>query len=222
MPQVFPRSANQLSKVSLILLVLGAIGAGALLYLLDRSPYHTGQGVYVPQKVPFSHDHHTAGLGIECLYCHTSVEKSASAGIPPTATCMNCHKIIWNNTEMLKPVRDSWATGQPLQWNRVNDLPDYVFFNHSVHVAKGVGCASCHGPVNKMPLMIQQHSLQMRWCLDCHQNPERFVRPQSEVYNMDWKPEDAGETQAALGARLVEEYDIPGPMEMSACSVCHR
>ncbi|REJ84161.1 MAG: cytochrome C [Acidobacteria bacterium] len=219
MAQTFPRSANQISKVSLILALAGAGAAGALLFLVDRSPLHTKQGTFVNQEVPFSHDHHTAGLGIDCRYCHTAVEESSSAGIPPTATCMNCHKIIWANTEMLQPVRDSWATGQPLRWNRVNDLPDYVYFNHSVHVSKGIGCESCHGPVNEMPLVYQAHSLQMRWCLECHRAPEKFVRPREEVFNFDWKPSDVGMSQKELGAQLVEEYEIAS---LDQCSVCHR
>ena len=219
MAQTFPRSANQIAKASIVLALCGAAAAGGLWYLFDRGPLHTGQGTYVPQEVPFSHDHHTAGLGIDCRYCHTSVEESAFANIPPTATCMNCHKVIWANTEMLEPVRESWATGEPLVWNRVNDLPDYVFFNHSVHVAKGVGCETCHGPVNEMPLMYQEHSLQMLWCLDCHREPEKYVRPREEVFNFDWEPSQVGMTQKELGAKLVEEYEIAS---LEHCSVCHR
>jgi hypothetical protein len=219
MPQIFPRSANQIAKASIVVAILGAASAGTLLFALDRSPYHTGQNLHVPQEVPFSHDHHTAGLGIDCRYCHTSVEESRFAGIPPTATCMNCHKVIWANTEMLKPVRDSWASGEPLRWNRVNDLPDYVYFNHSVHLKKGVGCETCHGPVNEMPLMRQQHSLQMGWCLECHDNPEKFLRPREEIFNFDWDPADVGMTQAQLGAQLADEYHVNTQVH---CYICHR
>jgi hypothetical protein len=179
----------------------------------------------VTQPVKFSHDHHTAGLGIDCRYCHTSVEESSFAGIPPTATCMNCHKQVWANAEMLAPVRESWRTGEPLRWTRVNDLPDYVYFNHSIHVAKGVGCRTCHGPVHQMPLMYQEASLQMRWCLECHRNPEKFVRPRERVFDMSWTPADDGTSQAELGPRLLAEYGIPGSDDrwtLESCSVCHR
>jgi hypothetical protein len=225
MPQIFPRSANQVTRVTLIMAAAGAAVAGAALWMVDRSPMHTNQGVYVTQPVKFSHDHHTAGLGIDCRYCHTSVEESSFAGIPPTATCMNCHKQVWANAEMLAPVRESWRTGEPLRWTRVNDLPDYVYFNHSIHVAKGVGCRTCHGPVHQMPLMYQEASLQMRWCLECHRNPEKFVRPRERVFDMSWTPADDGTSQAELGPRLLAEYGIPGSDDrwtLESCSVCHR
>lgn len=219
MPQLFPRSSNQIARVTMIAAIFLAALAGTLLYALEKSPFVTKQGIYRAQTVPFSHDHHTAGLGIDCRYCHTSVETSNFAGIPPTATCMNCHKKIWANTDMLRPVRESWATGQNLVWNRVNDLPDFVYFNHSIHVFKGVGCATCHGPVNQMPLMYQHANLQMRWCLECHRDPAKFVRPREQVFNMDWTPEDDGTTQAVLGPQLVSEYEIES---LDYCSVCHR
>ncbi|HVS15160.1 MAG TPA: cytochrome c3 family protein [Thermoanaerobaculia bacterium] len=222
MSQIFPRSANQVSAVTLILLLSFAVAAGAALWMLDRSPFHTRQGQYVTQPVKFSHDHHTEGLGIDCRYCHTSVEESSFAGIPPTATCMNCHSQVWANTEMLAPVRDSWQSGQPLQWTRVNDLPDYVYFDHSIHLAKGMGCRTCHGPVDQMPLMYQEASLQMRWCLECHRNPERFVRPRDRVVDMSWTPAAVGTTQAELGPQLIEEYGIPQDGSLESCSVCHR
>jgi hypothetical protein len=222
MPQIFPRSANQIARVSILLVLVGAASAGALLFVLDRSPFHTKRGIYTSQRVPFSHDHHTEGLGIDCRYCHTAVEESAFAGIPPTATCMNCHKQIWANTDMLRPVRESWTTGEPLVWTRVNDLPDFVYFNHSIHLRKGVGCETCHGPVNEMPLVYQEHSLQMRWCLECHRSPEKFVRPREEVFNMHWTPAASGMSQAELGRQLVEEYDIASDRALESCSVCHR
>lgn len=216
MGQVFPKRANQLATATLVAaLVLIAVAALAL-YLLDRSSYHTKQGTFVAQQVPFSHDHHTVGLGIDCRYCHTSVEESSFAGIPPTATCINCHKRIWNNAELLEPVRRSFDTKTPLVWNRVNDLPDFVYFNHSIHIAKGIGCVTCHGPVDEMPLMYQAHSLQMGWCLDCHRNPEKYVRPREEVFNLFYEPDGP---QAEIGAELVAEYDIA---KLEHCSVCHR
>ncbi len=215
MPQIFRPSTNTLSRVS----IFGAVFfLGVLVWVfatLNRSAYATRQGVVREQPVPFSHDHHVVGLGIHCLYCHTSVEESAFAGMPPTATCINCHKLIWNDSPMLEPVRASFQNGQPLAWTRVNDLPDYVYFNHSIHLAKGVGCASCHGRVDQMPLMYQAESLLMEWCLDCHRNPERYVRPKDELYNLEWKADD----QRALGEQLVAEYGI---QSLLSCSTCHR
>ncbi len=214
MAQIFHRSTNTLSKVSIFGGVFIAAGAIGLFAMLDRSSYNTGEGVVLAQPIPFSHDHHTAALGISCLYCHTSVEESAFAGIPPTATCMNCHKLIWNQSPMLAAVRDSYRTRQPIAWTKVHDLPDYVYFDHSIHVSKGVGCESCHGRVDKMPLIMKTRSLQMEWCLECHRNPARQVRPLSEIYTMGWQPEDAGQ-----GARLVAEHDINSKV---TCSTCHR
>ena len=215
MSQIFKPSTNTLAKVSLF----GAVFFIAIFIWvvaeLNRSAWATRQGVIRNQPVPFSHDHHTASLGISCLYCHSSVEDSAFAGIPPTATCINCHKLIWNDSPMLEPVRESYRTGMPIEWVRVNDLPDFVYFDHSIHVAKGIGCASCHGRVDQMPLMLQAESLQMEWCLDCHRDPARYVRPKSEIYNMAWKADD----QASLGAQLVAEYGIESRM---SCSACHR
>jgi hypothetical protein len=146
----------------------------------------TRQGQRPDQPVPFSHKHHVEGLGLQCQYCHTQVEKAAYAGIPPTKTCINCHAQIWTNADLLEPVRQSWATGASIQWIRVHDLPDYVYFNHEIHVNKGIGCASCHGRVDEMPLMYQQNTLQMEWCLNCHRNPAVNLRPTSEIYNMAW------------------------------------
>lgn len=216
MPQLFPPSANNTARGSLAVLVVLLIGAGLAFDRLQRSPFVTKEGEVLQQPVPFSHDHHVGAMGIQCQYCHTSVETSSFAGIPPTATCMNCHKQVWNDSPMLEPVRASYQTGEPLEWTRIHDLPDFVYFNHSIHVAKGVGCETCHGRVDQMPLMYQHASLQMEWCLECHRNPEEFVRPREEVYTMGWeRPADDPE----LGARLVEEYDIES---LDSCSICHR
>ena len=215
MAQIFHRSTNTIARVSIfggLFFVVALLGVFAV---LDRSPYSTGQDVVLMQPVPFSHDHHTAGLGIDCRYCHTTVEKAAFAGIPPAATCMNCHRQIWSDSEMLAPVRESYASGVPIRWIRINDLPGYVYFDHSIHVAKGVGCDSCHGRVDQMPLMRQAESLQMIWCLDCHREPERFVRPKDQVFNMAWKADD----QETLGAELVAAHDIHS---RTSCSSCHR
>ena len=186
MAQVFDRSSNALARFSLVLTGVIVIALGVTLDQLQRSPWVTRQGQRPDQPVPFSHKHHVEGLGLQCQYCHTQVEKAAYAGIPPTKTCINCHAQIWTNADLLEPVRQSWATGASIQWIRVHDLPDYVYFNHEIHVNKGIGCASCHGRVDEMPLMYQQNTLQMEWCLNCHRNPAVNLRPRSEIYNMAW------------------------------------
>jgi hypothetical protein len=187
MAQVFDRSSNALVRFSLVLTGLIIISLGVALDQLQRSPWVTKQGQRADQPIPFSHKHHVEGLGLQCQYCHVQVEKAAYAGIPPTKTCINCHAQIWTNAEYLEPVRQSWATGASIQWIRVHDLPDYVYFSHDIHVNKGIGCASCHGRVDQMPLMYQQNTLQMEWCLNCHRNPAVNLRPVSEIYNMSWK-----------------------------------
>jgi hypothetical protein len=186
MAQVFDRSSNALARASLVLTGLIVIVLGVTLDQLQRSPWVTRQGQRADQPIPFSHKHHVEGLGLQCQYCHTTVEVSSYAGIPPTKTCINCHSQIWTNAALLQPVRDSWATGASIQWIRVHDLPDYVYFNHEIHVNKGIGCASCHGRVDQMPLMYMQNTLQMEWCLNCHRNPAENLRPTSEIYNMAW------------------------------------
>ncbi len=186
MAQVFDRSSNALGRASLVLTGLIVIALGVGLNSLQRSPWVTRQGQRADQPVPFSHKHHVEGLGLQCQYCHTSVEKSSYAGIPPTKTCINCHAQIWTNAQLLEPVRASWATGESINWIKIHDLPDYVYFNHEIHVNKGIGCASCHGRVDEMPLMYQENSLQMEWCLNCHRNPAVNLRPTSEIYNMAW------------------------------------
>ena len=232
MAQIFHRSANTVARLSIIaVVVLVSIGLWAALEI-QRSPYATWMGVAQAQPVPFSHQHHNAGDGIDCRYCHTSVEKSSFAGIPPTKTCMNCHSQIWTNAPMLEPVRESWRTGKSLVWTRVNYLPDYVYFNHSIHVNKGVGCASCHGPVNKMPLMYEANSMRMEWCLNCHRAPEKFLRPREEVVNMDYTgpsednqiPVDGTlyKDQIALGNALKHKYNVRSVEAITSCSTCHR
>ncbi len=200
MAQIFDRSSNSLARISLILCGVIVISLGVALNYLQRSPWVTRQGQRADQPVPFSHKHHVQGLGLQCQYCHTSVEKSSYAGIPPTRTCMNCHSQIWTNASLLAPVRESWATGQSIRWTKVHDLPDYVYFNHSIHVNKGIGCSSCHGRVDKMPLMYQESSLQMEWCLNCHRNPAKNLRPSSQIYQMAWQgPSSAAPVWCAGG-----------------------
>ena len=215
MAQIFHRSTNTLARVSIFGAIFFLAAVLAAFAVLDRSAYNTGEGVILMQPVPFSHAHHVGGLGIDCRYCHTTVETSAFAGMPPTATCMNCHKQLWNEAELLEPVRSSFDSGEPIAWERVYDLPDFVYFDHSIHVAKGIGCVSCHGRVDRMPLMMQATSLQMLWCLDCHRHPERFVQPRETVYDMAWRAED----QENLGPQLVAEY---GVRSKTSCSTCHR
>ena len=187
MAQIFDRSSNALARASLILTGLIVVAIALTMNELQRSPWVTRQGQRASQPVPFSHKHHVQGLGLQCQYCHTSVEKSSYAGIPPTKTCINCHSQIWTNASLLEPVRNSWATGESIQWIKVHDLPDFVYFNHSVHVNKGLGCANCHGRVDEMPIMYAENTLQMEWCLNCHRNPSKNLRPISQLYNMAWK-----------------------------------
>jgi hypothetical protein len=214
MAQIFHRSANTLSRAT----IFGAVFiAGFVLWVIGgivRSPYFTNQGIHREQPVPFSHQHHVGGLGIDCRYCHTSVETSSFAGIPPTSTCMNCHAQIWTNAAMLEPIRASFRENKPIIWSRVHRLPDFVHFNHSIHVNKGIGCASCHGRVDKMNLIYQASPLTMEWCLNCHRNPEKQIRPREEVFNMGWQPKN----QEVEGPRLVKAYNV---QKLTHCSTCH-
>ena len=218
MAQLFHRRANAIAKASLVGAALVAAGVCSAFYAGGRSDYWTRVGAPLAQPVPFSHEHHVAGLGIDCRYCHTGVEKSAFAGLPPTETCMTCHSQVWKDAPVLQPVRDSLQNHTPLRWTRVHDLPDYVYFNHSIHVNKGVACASCHGRVDQMPITWKTQDLQMRWCLDCHRAPEKALRPRSEVFNMGYeKPRD----QIALGRELFLENHIRGE-GLTDCYTCHR
>jgi len=216
MPQIFRRSANTLSKLSLFG-VLSLVG-GLILFaiVLGRSSYVTRANEFIEQPIQFSHLHHVTDDGIDCRYCHTSVETSSFAGIPPTKTCMNCHSQLFATEPILEPVRASFRDDKPLHWIRVHDLPDFVYFNHSIHVKKGMGCETCHGRVDQMPLMEQVNSLQMEWCLNCHRNPENYVRPRSEITTMGYRPPVP---QSVIGPQLVKEYGINS---LTACSTCHR
>ncbi len=216
MPQIFQRSANTLSKLSLAGLLMFVAGLILTAMVIGRSSYATRAQEYIEQPVQFSHRHHVLDDGIDCRYCHTSVETSPFAGIPPTKTCMNCHSQIWATAPILEPVRTSFRDDTPMRWIRVHDLPDFVYFNHSVHVKKGVGCETCHGRIDEMPLTLQQNTLQMDWCLNCHRNPENYVRPRSEIYTMGYRPPVP---QSVLGPQLVKEYGIRGN---TSCSTCHR
>ena len=232
MSQIFHRSTNTLSRATIFGAVFLVAALGGIAYEIQGSPYVTYAGVRKPQPVPFSHQHHVTGLGIDCRYCHTSVETSSFAGIPPTKTCMNCHSQIWTNAALLEPVRASYKSGESLQWTRVNQLPDFVYFNHSIHVTKGVGCNTCHGPVDKMPLMYQQESLQMEWCLSCHRAPEKNLRPRDQVFNMRYLPPTSAHPvaldgqsytdQDELGSALAKKYNVRSVKDITSCSTCHR
>ena len=232
MPQIFHRSTNTLSRATIFGAVFVVAILGWVLYVVQSSPFVTDAGVRKPQPVPFSHQHHVTGLGIDCRYCHTSVENSSFAGSPPTKTCMNCHSQIWTNAALLEPVRASYRTGQSLQWTRVNQLPDFVYFNHSIHVTKGVGCNTCHGPVDTMPLMYQQESLQMEWCLGCHRAPEKNLRPRDQVFNMRYQQPSGSNAvsfdgkdytdQDELGVALIKKYNVRSVKDITSCSTCHR
>jgi len=216
MAQIFHRSANSLAKVSIVGALLAAGGILWAAYRLDQGAFNTDVGVAKDQPVPFSHKHHVGDDGIDCRYCHTSVETSPFAGLPPTETCMGCHSQIWTNAEILEPVRASYRTGQSLEWTRIHDLPDFVYFNHSIHINKGIGCSTCHGQVDQMPLMYKVNTLFMQWCVQCHRNPENYVRPRDQVFSMAYEPPS---NQAELGRRLVAEYKI---QSLTDCVTCHR
>ena len=219
MSQNFHRSTNTLSRLSIYGFVFIVAALGWAVLEINRSSYVTEVNDARTQPVPFSHKHHVSGLGIDCRYCHTSVETSAVAGIPPTKTCMNCHAQIWTNAEMLEPVRASFRENKSLEWTKVHDLPDFAYFNHSIHISKGMGCTTCHGQVDQMPLVWKTQSLQMEWCLACHRMPEKFVRPKSEVFNVKWQPPA---NQLEVGKQLVKEYKIRSVDVMTSCSTCHR
>jgi ferredoxin len=220
MAQIFHPSMNTLSKVSIFGSVFFLAGLAWIWAAVIRSPYVTEATLVRPQPVAFSHKHHVGGLGIDCRYCHTSVEKSPFAGIPPTKTCMTCHSQIWTNAEMLEPVRESFRTDRSIEWTRLHDLPDFAYFNHSIHVAKGVGCSTCHGRVDQMPLMWKENTLDMEWCLACHRAPENYIRPRSEIFNMSWQPPP---NQIEQGLKLLDEYKVSRVADrMTDCYICHR
>jgi hypothetical protein len=219
MPQIFHPSTNTISRLTIYGTVILIAVLFSALAEIERSSYVTEADVVREQPIQFSHKHHVGDDGIDCRYCHTSVEHSAFAGIPPTKTCMNCHSQIFADSPYLEPVRESFRTGKPLQWNRVHRLADFVYFNHSIHVNKGIGCETCHGRVDQMPLIRQVASLQMEWCLDCHRQPERYLRPREYVFNMSWEPPA---DQLEQGRKLASEYHIRSVADLTSCSTCHR
>jgi len=229
MPQIFPHWFDSLARAGLLGAALMVPATAVALAAFYRSNYVTGARVAYLQPVPFSHEHHTGRLGIDCRYCHTSVEVSAFAGVPSTDICMHCHQQIWVGAELLAPVRESWRTDTPLRWTRVHNLPGFVYFHHGVHVSKGVGCVECHGRVDRMPLTWQVEPLTMEWCLNCHRAPERRLRPRGEVTSLTWTPADETDQatgrpydERSLGLRLKREHRIGGEYALTRCSVCHR
>ena len=221
MAQIFGKGSNSFLRTALAFAFIGFFLFWGVGYAVYWSPYTAVQDIPFAQPAPFSHEHHVSGLGIDCRYCHTSVERSSFAGVPPTETCMTCHSHVWTDAPVLAPVRESLANQQPLHWRRVSQLPDFAFFNHSIHVEKGIGCSTCHGRVDRMPITWKTHSLYMRWCLDCHEAPEKFIRPRDQIFNMDWAPPP---DQLERGRQLLVDYhiDIPRLEQLRDCSMCHR
>jgi hypothetical protein len=218
MTQIFSRFSNLWSRLLVIGCVLGIPALSILGSVVVRSDGYRHRFMVVQQPVPFSHRHHVGQDGIDCRYCHVSVETSAFAGLPSTDICMSCHSQLWTHAPVLEPVRRSMRTDEPIRWQRVHDLPDFVFFNHSIHVHKGIGCESCHGRVDRMPLTYPVASLRMTWCLECHRNPEPHLRPRDQVFQMGWQ---APADQLARGRRLARDYHLNRNV-MVDCYTCHR
>ena len=211
---LFPPASNFLAPLALGMTLLS--GAGALLFLLGwaRSPYSTGQLEPIEQPVLFDHRHHVRDDGIDCFYCHDAARTSAYAGVPAASLCMSCHNQVWNGSALLEPVRQSFFSNTPIRWERVNRLPDFVYFNHSAHVTRGVGCATCHGPVDEMARVYAAMPLTMEWCLYCHRDPSPYLRPEDRITDMKWS-----QTGVAAGERLRQDNHVSPPTE---CSGCHR
>lgn len=216
MAQLFRPHANVVARLSLWGLCSGLAALGGVVWGLFNYGWGTGEGRFVAQPIQFSHEHHVGGVGLDCRYCHLSVEDAAFAGIPPTEICMHCHKELFTDVPLLAPVRASFAEGRPLVWWRVHDLPDFVYFDHSAHVRKGVGCETCHGRVDRMPLVRQAAGLTMGWCIDCHEDPAPHLRPPDAIVAMGWRP--SGDREA-LASALAEFYAVK---PRTSCSECHR
>lgn len=215
MPALFPKWSDTAFRIGGAAVSCGVLALilGPMIYV--RTPYATGQYFAADQPVQFDHRHHVQDDGIDCRYCHDTVEKGPLAGVPSTELCMGCHSQIWNDSPMLEPLRRSYYSGRPIPWNRVNQLPDFVYFNHSIHLSKGVGCQSCHGRVDRMALAYQEAPLTMGWCLGCHRHPEEQLRPRVALTDMEWR----GGEHPGLGARLAAEYQV---RRLTHCTACHR
>jgi hypothetical protein len=218
MAQVFHHHANTIAKVVILGVILLIVAISILAWEVNFS-YNVYLGEHLQQPIPFSHKHHVTGDGIDCRFCHTTVETSSFAGIPSTHTCMTCHSKIWVNSPMLQPVRQSYITDTSIDWVRVNQVPDFVYFDHSIHVAKGIGCTTCHGPIGDMPITYRANTLYMRWCINCHKHPWRYIRPKQYVFSVTYKPPA---DQDAMGRRLVAEYHVKPPLVITSCYTCHR
>ncbi len=219
---VFPPWANYLLPV-LVILVVGAAAYVPVLFVIGLDPATNRTGYAPEQPVEFSHALHVGELQMDCRACHSNVEDGSFAAIPTTQTCMNCHSNIRPDSPALEAVRESYETGEPIAWTKVHDLPDHAYFDHPAHVNKGIGCATCHGPVDEMEQMYQHEPMTMAWCLECHRSPESYIRPREQVFNMDWDVQrDAGRSQESLGRELVEKYNIESRYSMESCSRCHR
>jgi len=218
MANFFPRSSNWLPlKILICVIVLGnAVTAGVWYYF---TPKYTRVGYQPVQPIPFPHDIHVKQLGMDCRYCHSFVEVAAHSNVPNSQVCMNCHSQIQKNNPKLQPLFDSWQSGKPIQWVQIHKTPDFVFFNHSVHVNRGVSCVSCHGKINEMPVVYHHETHSMSWCLDCHRHPENALRPTQDVFNLDWTP-SAGKTQQEIGLALKKDWNVKPPIEN--CAGCHR
>jgi hypothetical protein len=217
MAQLFRPGADVIARAAIAALAASPFLIIGALSVFAASPYHTGQGEIVDQAVPFSHQHHVGDLGIDCRFCHASVEHSRFAGMPSTKTCMTCHSQIWTNAAMLAPVRESLASDRPLLWRRVNNLPDYVYFDHSIHIAKGVGCSNCHGDVARMALTVQAKPLTMGWCLSCHRSPGGNLRPRSEIFDTTFTPDN----DVPAAAKFLRAYHVRAE-GLTDCATCHR
>lgn len=216
--QLFPSWTNHLVPAVLLLTSAFVVAGSWTWYHYHRSDWRTGTGLAVEQPVQFSHRHHVGELGVDCRYCHSDVENSPVAGVPATEVCMTCHSRLFTESPLLEPVRDSLASGRPLKWNRVYDLPGHVYFDHSIHVAKGVGCTTCHGRVNEMALTELEQPLFMKWCLDCHEAPARHLRPPDLVFDPDWSaPARTTPEQFAI-----MERERIHPQTLRDCNLCHR
>lgn len=221
MPSIFGPGANAVARAVVVAVPLSIVGFSVAAGVYWRSSYRTGVGLVPDQPVPFSHKHHVSGLGIDCRYCHTTVETSSTAGMPASETCMNCHAQVWTAAAMLAPVRQSWDSDMPLRWNRVHEVPGFVYFDHSVHVSAGVGCVSCHGRVDEMPLVSKQHALSMKWCLDCHRHPEQALVPPDRVFDLGWRRPPDDSDGALSGPSLMESSGVR-TAGLTSCSACHR
>ena len=219
MANFFPRSSNWIPlKILVIVIVLGnAVTAGVWYYF---TPKYTRMGYQPIQPIPFPHDIHVKQLGMDCRYCHSFVEVAAHSNVPNTQVCVNCHSQVQKDNPKLQPLRDSWQTGQPIQWVQIHKTPDFVYFNHSAHVNRGVSCVSCHGQVNEMPVVYHAKSHSMSWCLDCHRAPEDALRPVDKVFNLDWQPSWIGKTQQDIGLQLKKDWSVNPPVQ--SCAGCHR